>query len=96
MRGPTTEHGEIRRWAEETGASPVELSQQTFDCKPTMLSFIFGDAGDENIRPISWESFFASFDLLGLALVYDGPDPTRYELRQIEERSAYRFEGKPI
>ncbi len=92
---PTTDHKEILRWAKANNATPVEVTP-LHDGQPAILRFVFGDVPKDHIelRPLSWESFFAQFDLLGLALVFDGN--RRYELVQIEEKSAHRFEGKVV
>jgi hypothetical protein len=94
MRGPTTDHEEIRRWAANHHAVPVEVAIQSYDGRPARLRFTYGkpSAAQNDLRPISWDSFFAVFDLLGLALVYN--DTPRYELLQIEHKSTRRFEGK--
>ena len=96
MLGPTSEHAEIRRWAESQDAKPAQLNQYVFDSEPAVLHFVFGDAAiDPNsLQLVSWEHFFATFDLLGLALVYD--ETPWFEFLQVEVKSAYRFEGKPV
>ncbi len=95
MVGPTTDHEEIKRWASARGAVPVEVQPRKFDSEPAILRFLFGDPTkfSGELKPITWEQFFALFDLMGLSLVYDGDH--RYELLQIEARSSFRFEGKP-
>lgn len=95
MLGPTTDHEEIRRWANTVGAKPAEVSPNIFDGEPAILRFVFGSvlAGAE-FRVISWDNFFALFDAMGLALVYD--ESPQYQLLQVEEKSAYRFMGKPL
>ncbi len=82
---PTRDHKEIRRWAAKHDAMPAESTPITFDSEPTMLHFLMGAAkeGTPELHPISWESFFAKFDLLGLALAYDEGTP-RFDLVRIE------------
>ena len=96
MTGPTTDHAEILRWADSRGAVPAEIRPLKFDGEPAVLSFLFGDLGEQKgeLGVISWEQFFALFDLMGLSLVYDNDD--EYELLQIEAKSVYRFGGKPM
>ena len=98
MHGPITDHGAILRWAEAHDARPAAVRPRTFDSEPAVLKFVFGPASEAEpeLNVISWEEFFVMFDLLGLALVYDGSDNSNYELLQVEQRSAYRFEGKPF
>ena len=83
---PTRDHAEIRRWAARHDAVPAEVPPIKFDGKPTMLHFLMGAAkeGTPELHPISWESFFAEFDLLGLALAYDELTP-RFDLVRIEQ-----------
>ena len=54
-------------------AVPAEVKLFKFDGEPSVLYILFGDArgGTPEIRPISWEDFFARFDLLGLSIVFD-------------------------
>ena len=73
MQAPTKDHGIIRAWATRNDAVPAEITPRKFDGEPAILHFLFGNAkaGLEEILPISWESFFAQFDLLGLMIVFD-------------------------
>ncbi len=77
-------------------AAPMEIQQHVFDSEPSRLHFVFGltPVDSRELKAISWEQFFAVFDLLGLALVYD--DTPQFEFLQVEKRSAYRFDGKPM
>ncbi len=58
-----------------------------FDGEPVKVGFrlMNGTKGEPEFTPISWEGFFALFDLLGLALVYDESSSATYELLQSEE-----------
>lgn len=82
---PTRDHTEIRRWAAKHKAVPAENPPITFDGKPTMLHFLMEAArkGTPELKPISWEAFFAKFDLLGLALAYDEASP-RFDLLRLQ------------
>ena len=95
MRGPTTDHREIRLWAQGCQATPVEVHTRIHDGEPAQLRFIFGElaraATEEELRPISWEQFFAMFDVLELAMVYD--QGRQYELLQTNKRPLVQ-EGK--
>ncbi len=70
---PTRDHKIILHWALTHDATPAEISPLKFDGQPAVLSFLMGDAktGTPEIRPISWESFFAQFDLLELSFAFD-------------------------
>ena len=83
---PTRDHKSIRSWADRHGAAPAEVMVHVFDSEPTMLYFLFGDAraGTPELRPISWEDFFARFDLLGLALAYD-EETQRFDLVRLDK-----------
>lgn len=90
MRRPTSDHGEIFAWASRHDAVPAEVIPRVFDSEPAILHFLFGKAkaGLPEIKPISWESFFAQFDLLGLVMVFD--DSPTFEILQDESVSLYR------
>lgn len=91
MSAPTTDHHEIRYWAESNRFLPVELKPHSVDHNPAILKVIAAkDApSHREYRVLTWEEFFLKFDALGLAFVYDD-DPTGYnELLQVESRSPY-------
>ena len=75
---PTCDHDEIRRWADSNDAVPAEIRPRVFDGTPALLYFLFGDAkaGTDDIKPITWEDFFARFDLLELSMAFvdDAPN----------------------
>lgn len=91
MLGPTTYHKEIRFWAEARSAVPVEVLPQVVDSVPTVLRLMVKAqiADHPDVRPLSWEEFFAKFDALGLTFVYDDGATGYNEILQIEERSPY-------
>ncbi len=70
---PTRDHDEIRRWAEAHDGVPAEVIPFVFDHQPSVLHFLFGSAkaGTPELRPITWEDFFARFDLLDLTVCFD-------------------------
>jgi hypothetical protein len=67
----TTNHDEIRRWAEERGATPscVRGTGDKNDIGMIRLDFP-GYSGEGKLEPISWEEWFEKFDESNLALVY--------------------------
>jgi hypothetical protein len=68
----TTDHDEIRRWAEARGAKPAAVKgtrRGEEDVGIIRLDFP-GYSGEGSLEEISWESFFQKFDESGLALVY--------------------------
>lgn len=63
----TTDHDEIRRWAEERGGRPAVV--RTGKGRGGILRFDFGEK-DEKLEEVSWEEFFAIFDENGIALLH--------------------------
>jgi hypothetical protein len=70
----TTDHDEIRQWAEERGGVPVTVAGTAKGKKGKS-----GEAGilrldfeprDEGLEEISWEEFFEKFDKEKLAFLY--------------------------
>lgn len=90
MDGPTSNHAEIWQWAARHQASPAEISPGKFDGEPSILHFLFGELrakGTAELHPISWDDFFARFDLMGLTLVYD--ETPMFELLHKEHPAGY-------
>ena len=86
---PTRDHGQILAWAKKHNAVPAEIKPEKFDGEPAILYFLMGElkSGTPEIRPISWDHFFAQFDLLGLALAWKDDLPV-FELVKIEDASS--------
>lgn len=69
----TTDHDEIRQWAEERGGLPSCVRRTGGSEDIGMLRIGFpGKPGarDESLEEITWDEFFEKFDDEGLALVY--------------------------
>jgi hypothetical protein len=67
----TTDHGEIRKWAEERSGKPAHVKGTGGADDPGILRIDFpGYSGEGKLEEISWEEFFEKFDEQGLALVY--------------------------
>jgi hypothetical protein len=67
----TTDHDEIRRWAEERNGKPTRVKGTGGADDPGILRIDFpGYSGEDSLEPISWEEFFAKFEEKKLALVY--------------------------
>ena len=96
MRGPTCDHGEILAWAQRQGAVPAEVVPRKFDSEPSIMHFLFGreTAGTPEIHPITWEDFFARFDLLGLQIVFD--ESPYFELLQGPGGALHRRTSDPF
>jgi hypothetical protein len=63
----TTDHDEIRRWAEERGGRPSLV--RTGRGKGGILRFDFGE-DDEKLEETSWDEFFEVFDNNNLAFLH--------------------------
>ena len=86
---PTREHWRIEKWAHDHGAAPAQIKPLKFDGEPAILTFVFG-RGDEAlplVQPISWETFFAFFDLLELSMAFDEAS-TDFCIVKVNTRSA--------
>ena len=92
MRGPTTDHEQIRAWAESQDVVPVEALPGVVDHEPSRLKLIHKvDLGEgDQVKLLSWTEFFSRFELLGLSCVYDNDSTGYNELLQIEDQSPYR------
>ena len=67
----TTDHEEIRSWAEDRGAHPACVRGTGGRGDLGMLRLDFpGYSGKPNLQEISWDEFFEKFDERGLALLY--------------------------
>jgi hypothetical protein len=69
----TTDHDEIRYWAEERGAKPVSVSGAENDDDPGMIRLEFSSAPntkDSALEEIDWDEWFGKFDKNNLALLY--------------------------
>jgi hypothetical protein len=85
IKGPTTNHTEIQGWASLQGIVPVNMAPQIVDSEPARMSLLHKMTVNEKafVQEMTWEDFFARFDLLRLTLVYD--DATVFnEILQVE------------
>ena len=83
---PTRDHDLIRHWASRHNAIPAEIRRLKHDGEPAILTFLLDepDIARPEIYPISWESFLAQFDLLGLSMAFDEETP-RFDLVRVEK-----------
>ncbi|HZU83329.1 MAG TPA: hypothetical protein VE987_10450 [Polyangiaceae bacterium] len=102
----TTDHEEIRQWAESRGGKPACISGTGRKNDPGMLRVMFPDspfANDANLREMSWDDWLEAFDANGLALVYeeqtaDG-EPSRFNkiiARSTAEARAHGESGASV
>ena len=67
----TTDHQEIRRWAEGAGGRPVQMVITAADTSVAVPRIEFdGGPPSQKLEAISWDDWFAKFDEAGLALLY--------------------------
>jgi hypothetical protein len=67
----TTDHDEIRRWAEARDGKPASVKGTGGKNDPGLLRIDFpGGAGEDRLEHISWEDFFEKFDENNLAFLY--------------------------
>src|SRR5579884_3779730 len=69
----STDHDEIRRWAEERGAKPACVRGTGGKGDVGLLRFEFPgkpNANDDKLEEIDWDEFFEKFDERGLAFLY--------------------------
>lgn len=87
---PTSDHAQILDWAQRHQAIPAEVRTRVFDSQPSVLRFLFSDlrGGTPDLRPITWEDFFARFDLLHLSILLD--EAPAFEFVEVEQPNLYR------
>ena len=67
----TTDHDEIRQWAEERGAEPACVKGTRNKRNSCMIRLDFpGYSGEDSLEHISWDEWFDNFDRNNLALIY--------------------------
>ena len=69
----TTDHDEIRKWAEARGGKPAAVKSTHRGDDPGIIRLIFPNAPNANegsLEEISWDEFFEKFDEANLALLY--------------------------
>ena len=80
----TTHHEVIKRWAEERGGRPATVEGTEHGDHLGVLRFDFG-GDNENLRHVSWEEWFETFDARRLNFIYqeersDGRQSTFFRL----------------
>ena len=71
----TTDHEEIRRWAEKHGGRPSRVKSSGDE--GGILRLDFGDP-EPNLEQISWDEFFETFDDRELAFLYQDEKSSRF------------------
>lgn len=84
----TTDHDEIRRWAEAHGGKPACVRDTATRDDVGVLRIDFpGGADETELKHISWDEWFAKFDASDVAFLYQseksgGGDSTFFKLVQ--------------
>ena len=76
MAETTTDHNEIRKWAERHGGKPAAVDKTHRGDDVGIIRIMFPKAPHsehQHLVEISWDEFFKEFDERDLALLYD-PD----------------------
>ena len=82
----TRDHDEIRRWVEEHGGKPATVRGTEEGDEAGVLRIDFpGGAGEDELKPISWDEWFEKFDDENLSFLYQeqkasGEDSTFFKL----------------
>jgi hypothetical protein len=70
----TTDHDQIRKWAESRGGKPAAVKATHRGDDPGIIRLMFPgapNANDDSLVEISWDEFFKKFDEAKLALLYE-------------------------
>lgn len=65
----TTDHSEIRKWAEQRDGHPATVRATEEDGHAGLLRIDFGPR-EERLEEIGWDEFFRKFDEADLAFLY--------------------------
>ena len=72
MSRMTTDHEEIRRWAEERGGTPaIVRGTEGIGEGFGVLRISFPGSAEDSLELISWDEFFDTFEQKNLAMVYE-------------------------
>jgi hypothetical protein len=66
----TTDHATIRKWAEQRGGVPTEVSGTEGKDETGILRFDF-EPKDKDLENIDWDRFFRKFDEKKLSFLYE-------------------------
>ena len=71
----TTDHEFIRKWAEERNGKPA-IVKGTEENKPTpgLLRIKFSEESGDDLKTISWDEFFETFEDKNLQFLYEDED----------------------
>src|SRR5437879_3934043 len=72
----TTNHQEIRRWAEERGGVPAMVADTGSEDEPSIVRIDFPGGAEDSLQSISWDEFLKKFDEKNLEFVYQDSTAT--------------------
>jgi hypothetical protein len=91
----TTNHDEIREWAEARGGKPATVKRTENDGEAGVLRIDFpGYSGTGSLEEISWDEFFKKFDEKNLAFLYQDTTSSGEESRFFKLVTRETAEGK--
>lgn len=98
----TTDHDEIRKWAEARGGKPATVKGTGSNDEAGVLRINFpGYSGEDTLEEITWDEFFAKFDEKNLAFLYqdktaNGEESRFFKLvsRETAENKSHSSHGK--
>jgi hypothetical protein len=98
MAKSSTDHDEIRRWAERHGGRPATVKRTHHDDRIGIIRIMFPDAPrtkHEELDEISWDDFFRQFEAAGLVLLYEEDSNFNKLVRRatLEQRAKHESSG---
>ena len=78
----TTDHKEIKSWAEKRGGKPSVVKGTEENQEPAgLLRIHFSDESDGQLKNVSWDEFFDTFEEKKLAFLYQDKTKDNKESR---------------
>jgi hypothetical protein len=98
MAKSSTDHDEIRRWAERHGGRPATVKRTHHADTIGIIRIMFPDAPrtkHEELDEITWDDFFRQFDEAGLVLLYEEDSNFNKLVRRatLERRAKHESSG---
>lgn len=89
----TRDHDAIRKWAEERGGKPATVPGTEHGDHLGVLRFDFPGYGGQDLKTVSWEQWFTTFDVRNLIFAYqetkrDGTQSNFFQLTSAEREDA--------
>lgn len=83
----TRSHEVIQYWAEERGGRPATVPGTEHEDRPGVLRFNFPDFGGRELKEVSWDEWFRSFDERELVFVF------QEHMRNGTQSNFFRFDS---